>query len=436
MLFALKVQMGPDNVGDAAPVPNPTPTTDEAQGLNPTPDIGLVNPAVLHAGGSGGGVFEMETGMTGGVGLQLTEPDGDRTNRDGGVSAEELRERAKQEIAMLLMDGTFEGISFDYTAQELEALVPIGDLSLPIVDYPMTNQTPQTTAPGLEYSLPNPNEVATINPPLDYSMHTLNKVSTINRPPSFVAGLPLVVEPPVVEPPEQAAVLVESERAVGGDNGAEGSHDGAEGSPASEDHAGKEEPMRKVESKEGKMGAKKRSVEDVGLEEPVGKRARRVNRVIREVPEWVQQAHTYLMEGVEAKEWKDCVESWYRFETTCVGDRLGRLPAASACPAELSRWFQTQSYTNMPLVDDVVEFGGEWIEWWNAMQPPVRRSVSGMPKPFEAGMTTAMGCLQKPGNAGIVVVLVGLKWWADGGERWLKAVGDMTACLDLFAGSG
>jgi hypothetical protein len=48
-----------------------------------------------------------------------------------------------------------------------------------------------------------------------------------------------------------------------------------------------------------------------------------------------------------------------------------------------------------------------------------------------------MVCLKKAGANGLVVLLVGLKWWAplrmeDG--RWGAVVRDLARCLELFVG--
>lgn len=92
----------------------------------------------------------------------------------------------------------------------------------------------------------------------------------------------------------------------------------------------------------------------------------------------------------------------------------------------------------MPSVD-VDHFAVEWQTWWNALQPTARRGEGENPFPRELteGMKGAVvQALQKTGPSGMVVVLVGLKWWAPGrsgrGERWSSAVDDVAQCLKLF----
>lgn len=175
--------------------------------------------------------------------------------------------------------------------------------------------------------------------------------------------------------------------------------------------------------------------------EPRVKRARRLNRA---VPEWIEEAKTYLVSNITAEEWLGLVEVWYQFECgTTSEDTSSRLGGALFRPKLLSKWFSSKPRAyggpSMPVVENVDEFAREWTVWWNEMQPKVRKGVGldAFPPPVTSSTANAVvHALQKNGPAGISVLLVGLKWWAPGrsgrGSAWQAAVADVASCLRLF----
>jgi hypothetical protein len=89
-----------------------------------------------------------------------------------------------------------------------------------------------------------------------------------------------------------------------------------------------------------------------------------------------------------------------------------------------------------------MSFADEWLAWWNDNQPKWRQTSAAGSLPLSlsvAGAKNDLACLKKGGPAGIVTVLIALKWWApirDQDKRWEAAVEDVCACLDnIMAGN-
>jgi hypothetical protein len=263
-------------------------------------------------------------------------------------------------------------------------------------------------------------------------------------PPMLPAIAPDHVEdPPHLEQPMepiQAPVVVPNMNESDGGvkdafKGARTQEPGRPGSALPVGGEGSEKGKRSSGSRRG-LGSKRKVEEEGKVVEPMGKRARRVVNVVND---WKEDARKYFLADTFGTEWVDCIGQWLRFEMSMqvVCDQ-SRLPAASSRPLELSKWFvmgRSYSPSNMPTVDDLDDFADRWTVWWNQMQPNVRRSEGGMPRPLDESMRGQMVVLKKAGVTGLSVVLVGLRWWAPlGGERWLAAVMDVAACLEMFAG--
>ncbi|KAF6749125.1 hypothetical protein DFP72DRAFT_1073680 [Ephemerocybe angulata] len=171
-------------------------------------------------------------------------------------------------------------------------------------------------------------------------------------------------------------------------------------------------------------------------------RERRAKKSRRQVEEWVGQAEEYLLEGVGSTQWKLLVTSWAEFEAHVLVQSGSRLRPGSAAlrPAKLSIWFsQRPRRWNGGGISDAgerEEFKKSWIRWWGHMQPAVRQGKEGeMPPMVSKEVESDMKILKVSGPSGLVVVLVGLKWWANvEDDCWIKAVEDVASCFAQWNG--
>ncbi|KAJ2913225.1 hypothetical protein MD484_g7189, partial [Candolleomyces efflorescens] len=167
-----------------------------------------------------------------------------------------------------------------------------------------------------------------------------------------------------------------------------------------------------VDSKDEEMGLGKRAAEGVA-DRAIG-REKRVRRGNRELDDWVGAAEGYLRRGVDDN----------------------RLTESGLRPVELAKWVGSRKWDADPPIDHLADYAVRWLRWWLAMQPASRkREGEEWPVPWDASMRKDMLGLKKAGPNGIVVLLVGLKWWAPlwgGDERWGAVVEDVVRCLEAF----
>ncbi|KAF6764606.1 hypothetical protein DFP72DRAFT_799545 [Ephemerocybe angulata] len=153
-----------------------------------------------------------------------------------------------------------------------------------------------------------------------------------------------------------------------------------------------------------------------------GKRHRRTNQAI--VPEWVTEAHTHLLSRTEDVVWQELVELWHGFEVSYSrmgGAGMANL-AASMRPAELNKWVKTRQFSSIPEITDIQQFGRDWSAWWAQLTTK---------KGSKTGEEDLRG-VKKAGPLGVVVAVIGLGWWCDGGEEWKAAVVKARAVLKQF----
>ncbi|KAH6884058.1 hypothetical protein BKA70DRAFT_1446157 [Coprinopsis sp. MPI-PUGE-AT-0042] len=155
-------------------------------------------------------------------------------------------------------------------------------------------------------------------------------------------------------------------------------------------------------------------------EESRGKRSRRVNNR-QEMPMWMVQAKTYLERDLDLPEWATCLSKWWDWESrsASIASTTVHLPATAQRPAEVSKWIQKKTFASCPKFKEaeLKGFSLAWLDWWEAMK------LAG-----EAGM-------RRPGQSGVVLALISLKWWAglsesDGG--WKQAVGEFSDMMDSW----
>ena len=208
---------------------------------------------------------------------------------------------------------------------------------------------------------------------------------------------------------------------------------------------------------------------DVESGERLGTRNRRKPTESREVvpltarhdsdklPDWLELASKYLYDGVEACEWKECLDIWMAFEKEVGYLEMTAVSAtakftyislrvfqhrlvAKLRPQVVSKWLQNRQYQAIPKIDDVKTYANEWLAWWNGLQPKWRQNEvpNTLPPPLStAGEKENVSNLKKGGPSGLVTVLIALKWWAhDQDPEWKAAVKDVKDCLESFAGVG
>ena len=96
-----------------------------------------------------------------------------------------------------------------------------------------------------------------------------------------------------------------------------------------------------------------------------------------------------------------------------------------------------KKFQNIPVLEDPVAFANEWSTWWIALQPDWRKPQAGsnnvLPKPISTmAPNEDLRTLLKGGPAGLVTIILGLKWWGDTGHdlsAWRCAVADVQECL-------
>lgn len=102
-------------------------------------------------------------------------------------------------------------------------------------------------------------------------------------------------------------------------------------------------------------------------------------------------------------------------------------------PGAIAFWMghQRRDFSKTPPIDDAVEYGRQWWQWWTALQP-AWRTVNNAGRPEQAG-TGPWDELEKPGKCGFLLVLLSLLWWrkAPGAvlEDWQDAVRDVNWVL-------
>jgi len=187
-------------------------------------------------------------------------------------------------------------------------------------------------------------------------------------------------------------------------------------------------------------------------------------------PEWAVQAKNHLLIRDLSDEWNQCVEVWidlegklgygcqtgakvmhhcsYVFFFIHVARYKGPLPAASDRPEEWNKWalktrHGVRQYQSIPPISDPHEFGIAIVKWWNAMQPELRKSETGMPKPIYTINAEAWGPLLRSGPNGLVSVLTLVVWWGhalearsrwqeDSGPLWTEMVEDLLKSFECL----
>ncbi|KAG6819390.1 hypothetical protein H0H93_012237 [Arthromyces matolae] len=136
----------------------------------------------------------------------------------------------------------------------------------------------------------------------------------------------------------------------------------------------------------------------------------------------MKTALTYLSDKTWGLEWRECIEGLVEFEQALGFPRDGgRIPGNSR-PTVFSNWMRGGRRGYEVVVDD--SFASQWGEWWKALRGEgVEVSQLG-----KAGAKR----LGKGGANGMLLVVLGLAWWAnhiDDASRADKGVGGWEASV-------
>ncbi|RXW18009.1 hypothetical protein EST38_g7846 [Candolleomyces aberdarensis] len=192
---------------------------------------------------------------------------------------------------------------------------------------------------------------------------------------------------------------------------------------------------------QGAEGSHKRRREEVENEDDVpGREERRSTRrkktATKERPEWMDAAQEYLRRGPDVQAWRVLVDVWLAFEQGMTASTLTmqRLPAGSKRPETLSRWITAgKKYPTVPTLNEQEreEFATAWLDWWKEMQPVARKYSHDDELPLPLQAKHDLSTIKKGGPSGLVLALIGLKWWYRPGLRmWDRAVEDLRGCLE------
>jgi hypothetical protein len=236
--------------------------------------------------------------------------------------------------------------------------------------------------------------------------------------------------------------VVEKGGGVGSGTSKEESREEIVGGEKQAERGGKEVAGRESKPKGGpgetgqdSLSRGKRSPEG----DPPSSRSKRLRHApaATEFPEWIELAYKHLRLDMSHELWLKVVEDWYSFEKAWASKGMsqsGRM-ATSKRPVELGAWLPApRRYDVVPTLPNVHAFADQWSEWWMAVQPECRqRGEGGLPKPLTKNMNIAS--LKKGGALGLIVVLIGLRWWGTGeglSDRWEQAVEDVESVFRRF----
>ncbi|KAF8805868.1 hypothetical protein BYT27DRAFT_7037169, partial [Phlegmacium glaucopus] len=128
-------------------------------------------------------------------------------------------------------------------------------------------------------------------------------------------------------------------------------------------------------------------------------------------PGWLELASKYLYDGIDGREWGECLDIWMAFEKEA---EVFRDNNSKLYPQILSKWLQNHQYQSIPTVENIETYTKEWLTWWNSLQPKWQQST--VPNTLPPSLSTMrekenMLNLKKGGPLGLVTFLIALKWW-------------------------
>ncbi|KZT00416.1 uncharacterized protein LAESUDRAFT_666186, partial [Laetiporus sulphureus 93-53] len=133
-------------------------------------------------------------------------------------------------------------------------------------------------------------------------------------------------------------------------------------------------------------------------------------------------------------EFNRCVSLWIAVENSYGFKTAIRGLDATNCPPQVTHWLRVhcRMLSNLPVIESLDEYTCSWWLWWAGLQPEWRKNdISGHPIPGGGGDWTK---LRKPGQNGLLTVLLALLWWRLAAEEvnlsdWNMAVADVSWVL-------
>ncbi|KAH6897840.1 hypothetical protein BKA70DRAFT_1231193 [Coprinopsis sp. MPI-PUGE-AT-0042] len=148
---------------------------------------------------------------------------------------------------------------------------------------------------------------------------------------------------------------------------------------------------------------------------PASKRARKVNQR-QEMSDWMWGAKKYLEGGSVDPRWVECIERWWAWEErfAVLASTNTRLPGNACRPPLVTKWNQKKVFST-PVID-LEAFAKEWEAWWEVIK------------------ASGNAAMKKPGQTGLVIVLISLMWWKSAGEeeRWENVVDELSSIFERW----
>lgn len=163
------------------------------------------------------------------------------------------------------------------------------------------------------------------------------------------------------------------------------------------------------------------------------------NRSSSKVPDWFSRSLQMLQlpEITFGQSWADLVQQWVEFEQKEGFKERGKLGTAD-CPECILQWKKCACpSTWRPDISNVLSFEQEFRTWWISLQPTWWVSEGTMVTSMEGDWDV----LRKPGQNGLICVLVGLFYWGrlvqedeNQCRGWAELVEDCLLILCQLAG--
>ncbi|KAJ7633326.1 hypothetical protein DFH06DRAFT_1004536 [Mycena polygramma] len=148
--------------------------------------------------------------------------------------------------------------------------------------------------------------------------------------------------------------------------------------------------------------------------------------------EWAKKARKTLEENDLGPEWAALVNEWWVREESKGFESPVKGLSATGRPGEISWWVQ-RARGPRPHLKEIKVFAQEFSTWWQAINPPWRRSSLPMAK-----QTGDWASMDVAGPNGFLSVLMCLKWWREELENaspeWKEAADDVLWVLRRMNG--
>ena len=124
-------------------------------------------------------------------------------------------------------------------------------------------------------------------------------------------------------------------------------------------------------------------------------------------------------------------------ENSCT--QGGRGYGTTNRPAAIGNWFRIdrRKLTKSPEMPPEEEYAESWWKWWTGIQPDWRIRDEDGARPSTDGEPGPWDDLERPGNNGMLVILLSLMWWHEIATEatfndWTEAIRDVVWVLALM----